>query len=258
MKRLFYLLCIVLLCACEHENSPEPLMTDYEVCRVAVVLPMEGGLETHWHNTLELCAKNLLLASQGLEKGVKIELEWYDELRDDLPQVAAQLAECDDITAVIGGLYSGDAKVLADAFALSGKPLFTPATTEQLVRAYASGGNLWAMTETDITQCEVLLSKAIQYGAKSVALIADEESLYGQTFTDWFAFQAQELGLESKGVWSSASDIKTNTIIRKTKCSRFFERIVLFSKTKRSSGGFSTSLPTPILQGRSNAIPTTF
>ncbi|MBQ0020397.1 MAG: DNA (cytosine-5-)-methyltransferase, partial [Bacteroidales bacterium] len=33
-------------------------------------------------------------------------------------------------------------------------------------------------------------------------------------------------------------------IIRKTKCSRFFERIVLFSKTKRSSDGFSTPLPT--------------
>lgn len=48
------------------------------------------------------------------------------------------------------------------------------------------------------------------------------------------------------------------SIIRKTKCSRFFERIVLFSKTKRSSGGFSTPLPTPIFQGRSNAIPTTF
>lgn len=47
-------------------------------------------------------------------------------------------------------------------------------------------------------------------------------------------------------------------IIRKTKCSRFFERIVLFSKTKRSSGGFYTPLPTPIFQGRSNAIPTTF
>lgn len=47
-------------------------------------------------------------------------------------------------------------------------------------------------------------------------------------------------------------------IIRKTKCSRFSERIVLFSKTKRSSGGFYTPLPTPIFQGRSNAIPTTF
>ena len=207
---LWAIIIAIFLCACEHETVKDDA-PQYEVCRVAVVLPMEGGLETHWHNTLELCAQNLLLASQGLEKGVQIELEWYDELRDDLPQVAAQLAGRDDITAVIGGLYSDDAKVLADAFALSNKPLFTPATTEQLVRAYALGGNLWAMTETDITQCEVLLSKAIQYGAKSVALIADEESLYGQTFTDWFAFQAQELGLEPKGVWSSAGDIKANT-----------------------------------------------
>lgn len=207
---LWAIIIAILLCACEHEAEHEST-PEYEVCRVAVVLPMEGGLEAHWHNTLELCAQNLLTASKGLDHGVKIEMEWYDELRDDLPRLAAQLSERDDIQAVIGGLYSGDAKVIADALALSNKPLFTPATTEQLVRAYSAGGNLWAMTETDITQCEVLLSKAMQYGASSVGLIADENSLYGQTFTDWFAFQAQELGLQHKGVWSSAGDIAANT-----------------------------------------------
>ena len=203
---------LILLCACEHE-SDNGGTTQMEVCRVAVVMPMEGGLETHWHNTLELCARNLLHASEGLDVGVRIEFEWYDELSDDLSEVASQLAERDDVMAVIGGLYSGDAKVLADALALSGKPLFTPATTEQLVRGYSAGGNLWAMTETDITQCEVLLSKAIQYGAKSVGLIADANSLYGKTFTDWFAFQAEELGLRHAGVWSSGTSLEENALM---------------------------------------------
>ena len=43
------------------------------------------------------------------------------------------------------------------------------------------------LTETDIAQCEVLLSKAMTYGAKRVALLAKED-VYGQTFIDWFAF----------------------------------------------------------------------
>ena len=63
-----------------------------------------------------------------------------------------------------------------------GKTFFTLATAEQLVRAYASPGYLWAMTETDITQCEVLLSKVINYEGKSVALLVKENDGYGQTF----------------------------------------------------------------------------
>mgnify|MGYP003310106705 CR=1 FL=1 len=47
-------------------------------------------------------------------------------------------------------------------------------------------------------------------------------------------------------------------IIRKTKCSRFFERIVLFPKTKRSSRGFLELSPTTVFRGRSNAILTAF
>ncbi|MCD8317693.1 MAG: ABC transporter substrate-binding protein, partial [Paraprevotella sp.] len=58
------------------------------------------------------------------------------------------------------------------------------------------------MTETDITQCEVLLSKVINYEGKSVASIADENDSYGKTFVDWFGFQSKELGLEVKGIFS--------------------------------------------------------
>ena len=86
------------------------------------------------------------------------------------------------------------------------KTFFTLATTEQLVRAYASTGYLWAMTETDITQCEVLLSKVINYGGKSVALLAKDNDNYGQTFIDWFAFQARELGLKNMGSYAYTPD----------------------------------------------------
>lgn len=178
---------------------------------VAVVLPQERGLGEHWQRCLGLFASNFNSAFHNQQQGVKLKFEYYDELSGDLADVATSLADRDEVYAVIGGLYSSSAHVLASKICMSGKPLFTLATCGELVRAYASTGRLWAMTETDITQSEVLLSKVINYGGKSVALIAKDNDDYGKTFIDWFGFQAKELGLTNKGMfrYSDSGDIKT-------------------------------------------------
>ncbi|MCQ2343256.1 MAG: ABC transporter substrate-binding protein [Paludibacteraceae bacterium] len=198
---------LLLMTGCKKD---EPFnVDDLEVCRVAVVLPFGDNMKVHWEQCLRMCAANQLAAFSNMKTGVRIEYEWFDETDPNIEQIAYQLARREDITAVIGGLYSSKALILANQLSKTDKPLFTVATTEQSVRAYSSWGNLWAMTETDITQCEVLLSKAMQYNAKSVALIAQDGSAYGQTFIDWFAFQAQELGVENKGVYTYTSDVTT-------------------------------------------------
>ena len=169
---------------------------------VAVVLPMEGGLDLHWRRCLDLYAANTQRAYKGQDTIVRLNFEFYDESTRDLQKLAAELGRRDDVYAVIGGLYSSNAAVLTSGLARVGKTLFTLATSEELVRAYASTGCLWAMTETDITQCEVLLAKAVNYGAGSVALVAMDDDLYGKSFTDWFGFQARELGIENRGVFT--------------------------------------------------------
>ena len=180
---------------------------------VAVVLPQERGLGEHWQRCLGLFASNFTSAFQNQQQGVKLKFEYYDELSGDLADVATSLADRDEVYAVIGGLYSSSAHVLASKICMSGKPLFTLATCGELVRAYASTGRLWAMTETDITQSEVLLSKVINYGGKSVALIAKDNDDYGKTFIDWFGFQAKELGLANKGLFRyTDGDIKAVAI----------------------------------------------
>lgn len=180
---------------------------------VAVVLPQERGLGEHWQRCLGLFASNFTSAFQNQQQGVKLKFEYYDELSGDLADVATSLADRDEVYAVIGGLYSSSAHVLASKICMSGKPLFTLATCGELVRAYASTGRLWAMTETDITQSEVLLSKVINYGGKSVALIAKDNDDYGKTFIDWFGFQAKELGLANKGLFRyNDGDIKAVAI----------------------------------------------
>ncbi|MBD5285060.1 MAG: ABC transporter substrate-binding protein [Bacteroides sp.] len=169
---------------------------------VAVVLPMENGLSDHWNRIFTMLSYNIDQAFSDQEKSVKLNIEYHDESTENLEELAERLAARDDIYAVIGGLYSTSAKTLAATLCRTGVTFMTLATTEELVRAFASTGNLWAMTETDITQSEVLLSKVVNYGGHSVALIANGNDDYGKTFVDWFAFQANELGLQVNGLYT--------------------------------------------------------
>lgn len=201
--KLIVLFCLIGLWSCSDDEPSLPADNkQWTEKTVAVILPMEKGLEDHWKRTLGMFARNFERAFKNQEAGVRLKFEYYDETSVNIKETAQSLAFDDGIYAVVGGLYSSNAAILASELTRSGKTYFTLATTEQLVRAYASSGYLWAMTETDITQCEVLLSKVINYGGKSVALIAKDNDLYGQSFTDWFAFQAKELGLENKGVYA--------------------------------------------------------
>lgn len=192
--------CLFTVVSCRDDNSPAATGgTEWRKATVAVVLPLDEGMEGHWKRVLELCAANLHYAFDGRSVGIDLAFEWYDEESESLPDLAKDLAARDDLLAVIGGRYSASAAVMEAKLCKTGKPFFTLATNGELVRAYASVGNLWAMTETDITQCEVLLSKALYYGAKRVALIAKDD-IYGKTFVDWFAFQAEGLGLEAGSI----------------------------------------------------------
>lgn len=104
-----------------------------------------------------------------------------------------QLAADDEVYAIIGPLYSEDANTAASICARTGKTLIPALTTsEQMMRAYAGKGFLWCLVENDISQCELLLAMAKRNGAKTVSLLSSDD-LYGQTFTDWFAFQAKEM-----------------------------------------------------------------
>ena len=207
IKLIAPLLCLIGLWSCSDDESSMSYGDEqWTEKTVAVVLPMEKGLAVHWERTLGMFATNFERAFKNHETGIRLKFEYYDEANADMQELARSLAFNDEVYAVIGGLYSSNAAILAAELTLVGKTFFTLATTEQLVRAYASTGYLWAMTETDITQCEVLLSKVINYGGKSVALLAKDNDNYGQTFIDWFAFQARELGLKNMGSYAYTPD----------------------------------------------------
>lgn len=199
MKKLINSLVIVLLCmgtllSCEKDVVVEGITASKEV-RIAVVLP-EKDREPIWNNALEWAAENIRKANIG----VKVVYEWVDEPTADLTEVGLALSEREDIQSVIGCNVSDNTQKLAFALARKKeniKPLFTFSTSQELPRIFGHRGFLWGLCETDISQSEIMLSCISNEnpGLKKVALLAADD-IYGQTFVDWFAFQAVELNLE--------------------------------------------------------------
>ncbi len=203
---LLIVLC-ALSCTDDKDGSNGSTQSQWIKKTVAVILPMDNGQEAHWKRTLNKCAEDLKAAFDGQEIGIELNYEWYDESTEDVAALCEKLGKREDVVAVIGGLYSDKARLMASKLCRTSvkKPFFTLATAEGLVRGYSEAGCMWAMSETDISQCEVLLLTAYSCGARSVALIADANSVYGKTFADWISFQADEMGIQLKGIYDYAN-----------------------------------------------------
>lgn len=213
MKRILlflFLLPLLFLVSCRKESVTER----WETRKVAVILPFDNGQEQQWRNVMSLAYYNLSMAFSEQPTGIQLQYEFYDESTIDIAATASLLVQRNDISAIVGGMYSADAAIIARVSAEAEKPFFTIATSEELVRAYADHGMLWAMVETDISQCEVLLTKALYYGATSVCLIAQDGNPYGKTFINWFGFQASELGMEVKGLYTYHGSADLSSTVR--------------------------------------------
>lgn len=203
IKNGWWLTCLLLLvfCGCTDDvEAPTSPQSKQEVHTVAVIMPMSHGLDKHWKRTLSFLNRNMDIAFKGQEKAIKLRYELYDEDKEDMSRLADTLAQRKDIEAVVGCLYSDHAAEMITKLADAEKTFLTVSTSADLTRGNTQHGYLWSMVETDITQCEVLLSKALDYGAKRVSLLTLENNSYSQTFVDWFSFQAGELGLEVTGI----------------------------------------------------------
>ena len=203
IKNGWWLTCLLLLafCGCADDiEAPTSPQSKQEVHTVAVIMPMSHGLDKHWKRTLSFLNRNMDIAFKGQEKAIKLRYELYDEDKENMSRLADSLAKRKDIEAVVGCLYSDHAAEMITKLADAEKTFLTVSTSADLTRGNTQHGYLWSMVETDITQCEVLLSKALDYGAKRVSLLTLENNSYSQTFVDWFSFQAGELGLEVTGI----------------------------------------------------------
>ena len=212
-SRLLPLLALLLLLAsCEQITYVDPDKRADEratTYTVAVILPLqEQAYKVRWERTAQWALENIGQAQHDIDDRIKLNIEWIEEKNDSdsyyLDNVASQLAQREDVKVVIGPRFSSHVDIVAKQLARKKKLMISPtATSAELLRKYSSKGFFWALCEPDITQCEVLLTKAQGYGAHNVALIASS-SIYGQTFIDWFAFQAEEMGMDAIGLFAPA------------------------------------------------------
>ncbi len=168
---------------------------------VALITRLEDYGQDYVKSLTDWFLNNLVAAQAGLDRTVSLNIEFYDEDHINLDSLARVLRVRDDLQAVIGPITSVHADIVAKRLKATSKTMVVPcATSAELIHSYAGMGFFWSLVESDITQCEVLLTRAQTMGSKKVSLIASDD-VYGKTFVDWFAFQALELGLEVTDVY---------------------------------------------------------
>ena len=213
-SKIFVALMIFILCACSDEFSSGHIKRNVKTYKVAVVMPKER--QEAWTRTAQWALDNLAEAQAGLSEEVKLSLHWFDENSPEIDTQLKNISNDDSFVAIIGPYSSQKAHTAAELCAKSGKTLILPiATSAEVQRIYANVNNIWNLTQSDISQCELMLSQAILSESWNVSLIASDDD-YGKSFSDWFAYQAEELGINIKDILicSSESEVKSaaNTV----------------------------------------------
>ena len=194
---------VAALYACSDDDSivaPKQKVV-VDTVHVAVVLPKY--IQEDLQNSIDLAMKNIAKAQQMEERQVALKLHYYDEDTEDLDKLAFRLVlpeEGDDsISAIVGPYHSANAQVFLNFAAQKRLPVVMPTcTSAELQRIHARNTYAWFLTESDITQCEIMLQAVKALKANAVGLIYSDDA-YGKSFFDWFGYWAVELGLDVAG-----------------------------------------------------------
>ena len=205
--RVIFLLVVMLLVGCKSDDNEEvePVidMTGVEIVTVNVDVVLPKLIQEQWKYATEWALENIEIGQQKLSRRVKLNLRYHDEDTADLQELAYKLthpqAGEDTCHAIIGPYHSDNAQIFLNHAAQTRLPVVMPTcTSSELQRANARNTYAWFLTESDITQCEIMMSIAQASSASDVALVYSDDT-YGHSFRDWFAYYAAELDLHIAG-----------------------------------------------------------
>jgi len=194
---------LLLLTGCKDDDclvSPAPAAATVTV-NVDVVLPQ--GIQQQWQNTTDWALENIAKAQQKQRQRVALNLRFHDEDTENLDSLAYRLAHPvagDDTCHVIIGPYHSDhAQTFLSHAAAVHLPVIMPTcTSAELQRINARNTHAWFLTESDITQCEIMMNAAHMTGTSDVALVYSDDT-YGRSFAEWFGYYAAEHELHVAG-----------------------------------------------------------
>ena len=186
----------------------QPLQAAAGERKVAVVMP--EAQQERWERTAQWALAGIDAAQTGLDRQVRLAIEWHDEDAADLQTWLQQVAKDESYAAVIGPTTSTAARTAASTLNASKKTLILPiATSTELQRIYAASPNVFNLTESDFTQCYLMMAGFLLDGKQKVSLLTSND-VYGQSFIDWFGYSAEELGLTvgMLGVYRNEAELR--------------------------------------------------
>ena len=183
------------------DDNPAAVATQVKTINVDVILPK--SVRQQWQNSIDWAMTNIRRAQNRMSRQVQLNLRYHDEDTENLEQLAYRLTtpdEGDDTChAIIGPYHSSNAQTLLNYAAQKRLPVVMPTcTSSELQRIHARNTYAWFLTESDVTQCEIMLSAARSVQANDVALIFSDDN-YGKSFEDWFGYYATEFHLNVAG-----------------------------------------------------------
>ncbi len=162
--------------------------------KIGVMLPLSGPKAIESAATLNWAAEKI--NSSGGVNGKDIELAYRDTNIENPREIAEEFIQNPAIQIVIGPGDSDQLLEIGPLFIEAGKILISPTSTADTIsRAFAGKQHIWRTTQSDIAQIRAIFDLLESRGAKKVALIYDD-SIYGETFYNWFGFFATETGME--------------------------------------------------------------
>lgn len=227
LNKLLYLSLALFPIGCSTDEISEIEASECKDYKVAIIMPKSQQIR--WERTATWAVENIAHAQKGLSKTIKIEIEWKDEEAGDLMEYVKQISEDDTYSAIIGPYHSVNAEKVAAACYSRKKCIILPiATSTEFQRINAAKGHVWNMVQSDITQCEILLTQAKLSGVSSVDLLANDND-YGKSFSDWFAYQAIELGLDVNhiSIFSNERELR-NAVEEQHKQKHNYDRALIF------------------------------
>lgn len=196
--------------SCSKDDEASLPKDTVQTYKVAVLMNTQEM--TRWQRTGKWALENIDKAQKNLKDKIKLELVFKNQDDADINSYMDQIAEDSSVVAIIGPTSSKLAEKMAQILASNSKlhkPMITPATTNvEFQRKFAASDFVWNLSESEITQIEVLLSRAVganEFDEKQpVYLLAkDDEKTSGVSniYAEWFGFIAEEYGMDVKGVY---------------------------------------------------------
>lgn len=216
LLRLFIpIICCLIVCSCvdnDEESVTDVVLPVKKEKKIAVLVTDES--RERWERTLLWAADNIKRAQEGSDLQYEFKFDFMDEDATDLEvnSFVTKVLFDTSYVAMIGPETSEKAENIAQIFSnyehqcqKDPIPLFLPiATSVDVQRKNVERDWLWCLSETNITQSEMLLSvvqlylnRYSRYSLDVYFLCTDDS--YGESFSIWLPFVAAEFAIPIKG-----------------------------------------------------------